>query len=102
MVPSIAVRRAGQANVKQVAESEALAQNGNADVLVDANYTVESTRFLLWKWVSSVTVTGRPAKYTNFHSLNDSVWCNPTFREAYRNTTKQNSGTGGIFGGLIK
>ena len=99
MSPTIAVRRAGKENVKQVAEQEALAKHGNADVLVEANYSIEQTSFLVFKWISSITVTGRPAKYTNFHSLNDSVWCNPTFRRNYSNTTKQG---GGVLGGLFK
>ncbi len=99
MVPSVSVRRGGKENVRQAAEQEALAKHGNADVLVDANYTIEQTTFLVFKWVSSITVTGRPAKYTNFHSLNDSVWCNSTFRDSYRNTAKQG---GGALGGLFK
>lgn len=98
MTPSIAVRRGGQSNVKQAAEQEALAKHGNADVLVDASYSIETTRFLIFNWVSSITVSGRPAKYTNFHSLNDSVWCNPIFRSGYRNTVSQGGGTlGGLF-----
>ena len=99
MTPGISVRRGGKENVRQAAEQEALLKNGNADVLVDANYTIEQTSFLVFKWVSSITVTGRPAKYTNFHSLNDSVWCNPAFRDSYRNTAKQG---GGALGGLFK
>ena len=99
MRPELSVRRGGLANVRQAAEQAALLENGNADVLVDADYTIETTRFLVFNWVSEITVTGRPAKYTNFHSLNDSVWCNPTFRWNYRSTAKQG---GGVFGGLFK
>lgn len=103
MKPDASVRRGGQANVKQAAEAEALVQNGNADVLVDANYTIETKRFLIFNWVSSVTVSGHPAKYTNFHSLNDSVWCNRAFRESYQNTAKRGGGAiGNVFGSLFK
>lgn len=98
-VPDASVRRGGLENVKQAAIQQALLENGNADVLVDATYSVTTTRFLLFNWVSSITVSGRPATYKNFHSLNDSVWCNPTFRHSYRNSAKQG---GGVLGGLLK
>ena len=87
--PSPSVRRGGMENVKQAAIQEALLQNGNADVLVDATYSITTTRFLCFDWVSSITVSGRPATYKNFHSLNDSVWCNPFFRHHYKNSAKE-------------
>ena len=102
-VPDMAVRRGGLDNVKQAATQQALLENGNADVLVDATYSITTTRFLAFNWVSSITVSGRPATYKNFHSLNDSVWCNPVFRATYRNSAKQGGGIGnGILGGLLK
>lgn len=99
MSPDVSIRRAGLENVKQAANQQALLEHGNADVLVDATYSITTTRFLIFNWVSSITVTGRPATYKNFHSLNDSVWCNKTFRESYRNSAKQG---GGVLGGLLK
>lgn len=99
MHPDVSIRRGGKENVKQAAIQEALLQNGNADVLVDATYSITTTRFLVFDWVSSITVSGRPATYKNFHSLNDSVWCNPFFRHHYNNTAKQG---GRAFGGLFK
>ena len=98
-VPNVSVRRGGLENVKQAATQQALLENGNADVLVDATYSITTTRFLVFNWVSSITVSGRPATYKNFHSLNDSVWCNPVFRATYRNSAKQ---SGGVLGGLFK
>lgn len=87
MSPSKDIRRGGMKNVKQAAESEALeayARKNNAklpDLLVEPEYVVEQVSYgLFGKKVSSITVTGRPAYYTNFRSLNDSVWCNPAFR----------------------
>ena len=81
MSPTKAVRRGGLANVKQAAENEALAKlGGNADLLVEPEYVVEKTNYVFFKKVKSITVSGRPAKFTNFHSLNDSVWVNPVFR----------------------
>ena len=90
MVPKKTIRRGGEANVKQAAEQEALLKYGNADVLVDAEYSIAKTSYFIFgSKISSITVTGRPAKYTNFHSLNDSVWCNRAFREGYKNQTKK-------------
>ena len=90
MVPSRALRRGGEGNVKQAAEQAALAQVGNADVLVNAEYSISKKSYCIFgSKISSITVTGRPAKYTNFRSLNDSVWCNPTFRGSYKNNTKK-------------
>lgn len=87
MSPSKDIRRGGMKNVKRAAESEALeayARKNNAklpDLLVEPEYVVEQVSYgLFGKKVSSITVTGRPAYYTNFRSLNDSVWCNPAFR----------------------
>lgn len=78
LTPSKAVRRGGTDNIKRVAESEALAQNGG-DVLVNPEFTVTKRRGLFGSKVTSVTVTGRLASYTNVRSLPDSVWCNPVF-----------------------
>lgn len=77
------IRRGGSSNIYRAAEAKALKGTG-ADLLVEPEYTTEK------KWtlfggskIKRVTVTGRPAKFTNFHSLNDSVWCNPLFRAKY-------------------
>lgn len=82
MTPSKALQRGvGLNNVKQAAVNEALQKNGNADVLVEPEFViVQRKRFLAPRRVMQITVSGRPAKYTGFHSLNDSVWCDPIFR----------------------
>lgn len=90
--PSKALQRGGLANVKKAVESEALTQNGNADVLVEPEYIIAQKRGLFKRSITSITITGRPAKYTNFHSLNDSVWCNPVFRSDYKNSVKSSTG----------
>ena len=74
------VRRGGMKNIKKTVEAKALEENGNADVLVNPEFTYTVKRGFFSKKVTSMTVTGRPAKYKNFHSLNDSVWSNPAFR----------------------
>ena len=76
--PSFAVRRGGDKNVIKAAVQEALRINGGGDVLVGMEYITVS-KITILPFVSrirEVTVTGRPAKYTNFHSLGDGVWGN--------------------------
>lgn len=81
MQPSKAVQRGGMSNVKQAAESEALEKKGgNADILLEPQFVIEKKRTLFGSKVKSITVSGRPATYTNFRSLDDSVWVNPVFR----------------------
>jgi hypothetical protein len=97
MKPSAEIRRAGLSNVKQAAIQEALAKNGNADVLVDVEYSIEQeNNFIFGKRITSITVTGHPAKYKSYRSLHDSVWCDPVFRAGYSNSVTRPSG-GGLF-----
>ncbi len=78
--PSKAIQRAGLANCKKAAIAEVLTQNGNADLLVEPQFVVSIYRGLFCSKVKSITVTGRPAKYVNIHSLPDKVWTDPVFR----------------------
>ncbi len=80
MTPLKAVRRGGLENVKRTAMSEALEKNGGGDLMVNPEFTISKRRGLFGSKITSVTVTGRPATYTNVRSFNDSVWCNPVFR----------------------
>lgn len=64
--PSKAVRRGGEKNVIQTAVSEALKENGNADVLVGMQYEMKKKG----SKIKYVTVTGYPATYKNFQSVN--------------------------------
>jgi hypothetical protein len=57
-----------------------LEKNGNADLLVEPQFVYSIKRTLFGKEVTSVTVTGRPAKYKNFRSLPDKVWTDEVFR----------------------
>lgn len=54
-------------------------------------YTITRQRKFLTTKVTSITVTGLPARYTNFRSLPDSVWADPVFRNC-------KGGGRGIFG----
>ena len=80
MTPSKEIQRAGLNNVKQAALQEALTKNGNADVMVEPEFVISmKNNFIFGKEVTSITVTGRPAYYQNFRTLNDSVWATPGF-----------------------
>ena len=78
--PTKEVQRAGLLNCKRAAISEALAQNGNADLFVEPQFIVSVKRSFFSTKVTNVTVTGRPAKYVNIRSLGDKVWTDPVFR----------------------
>ena len=80
MTPSKSIRRGGDDNVKKAAIQEALVQNGNADLLVEPQFVISSKKGLGSRKITSITVTGRPAKYKNFRSLDDKVWSDPVFR----------------------
>lgn len=96
------IRRGGVSNVKQAVEAQALAEyGGNYDLLVEPEYVIEQTSYFIFgKKIKSISVSGRPAKFKNFHSLDDKVWCDPIFRGTYKND-KRNSG-GGLLKGLFK
>mgnify|MGYP003463107337 FL=1 len=76
--PSREVRRGGDQNVIKAARREALRVNGGGDVLVDLEYITVSKFSIKFFYgmsaIRQITVSGYPAKYTNFHSLNDSIW----------------------------
>ena len=85
LVPTKEIAKAGLGNCKKACIQEALAENGNADLLVEPQFVYSMKRTLFGKKVMSVTVTGRPAKYKNFRSLPDKVWTD----EVFRDNTKQ-------------
>ena len=78
--PGEALLRGGENNVRQAVEHEALVKYGNADILLEPQYIIEKERRLFRSKITSITVSGRPAYYTNYRTLHDSVWSNPVFR----------------------
>ena len=74
------IRRGGFENCKNAAVQEALAANGNADLLLEPQFVIKRYRNLLVNLVTSVTVTGYPATYKNIRSMGDEVWTDATFR----------------------
>ena len=69
-IPSKTVAIGGYDNIINTAVREALAANGNADVLVALETQVKYNSAGV---VESVVITGYPAKYTNFRNANDEV-----------------------------
>lgn len=65
-VPTKGEKKGGMDNVKQCAISKLLKQNGNADVLVEPQF-----EYVIRKGdIKRITVTGYPATYKNFKSVN--------------------------------
>lgn len=99
------VRRGGKANVRRAAEQYALNEYAKKsgklyDLLVEPEYIFEEVNNFFNKKVISVKVSGRPAAYKKFRSLDDSVWCNPVFRSSYSNQVSK--GNQGFLKGLFK
>lgn len=94
------LRKAGEKNVKQAVEAKALEMAGGADVLLDPRYVItQKSGLFTGKKITSITVSGRPAWYQNFRTLDDSVWSNPTFRGiAPVYVRKSGSGRSNVFG----
>ena len=77
------IRKGGPVNCKNAAIQEALTANGNADLMLEPQFVIHHKKSLLGIFVNkitSVTVTGRPATYKNFRSMDDKVWTDPIFR----------------------
>lgn len=74
--PTFAVRLGGNQNVIKTAVLEALRVHGSGDILIGLEYTTVSrwTIFPFLSPIREITVTGRPARYTNFHSLPEKIW----------------------------
>ena len=83
LYPDASLHRAGENNIRHAVEHEALVKYGNADVLLEPQYIVHKQRGLFRSKITSITVSGRPAYYTNYRALNDSVWSNPAFNGLY-------------------
>lgn len=60
--PTTADKKGGVKNCKNAAIAAMLKENGNADVIVAPEFNYDNT-------LKYVTVTGRPATYTNFKAV---------------------------------
>lgn len=71
--PPKSVRRGGLNNCINSAIREALAKNGDFDVLVETQQELVIYRGIFVKKVQTITVTGYPAKYKNFRSADEAT-----------------------------
>lgn len=90
MMPSKTVVNGGYDNVVNTAVREALLANGDADVLVGLETQV---KYDSKGMVESITVSGYPAKYTNFRNVGD---------EYLKTMTPPSDDKGGLPFGKIK
>ncbi|MBP3497132.1 MAG: hypothetical protein J6K33_04775 [Alistipes sp.] len=67
-IPSQTVKNGGLDNVINTAVREALAANGDADAMIALEKQI---KFTSSGEVESITITGYPAKYTNFRNPGD-------------------------------
>lgn len=74
--PPKSIRRGGSQNCINAAVQEALERNGNADVLIEAQKSVIERKGMFGRKITSVTVTGFPAKYTNIQSVETNILSN--------------------------
>lgn len=86
------IRKGGWKNIQQAVETKALEAAGDADVLLEPRYVVEKHKGLFRSKITKVTVSGRPAVYTDFHALPDSVWCNRIYRAGYEDMITRDGG----------
>lgn len=70
-VPTKKVRKGGLRNCINTAISEALANNGGGDVLVETQEAIVERYGFGGRKIKSVTVTGYPAKYKNFRTADE-------------------------------
>ena len=71
LVPTKKVRKGGLKNCINTAISEALANNGGGDVLIETQEAIVIRTGLWGRKIKSVTVTGYPAKYKNFRAADE-------------------------------
>ena len=79
-IPTRSVRKGGYDNCVNTAIREALSANGNGDVLVETQEAVVEYKGLISKKIKSITLTGYPAYYKNFKSVDAN-----TLKESIRN-----------------
>lgn len=71
LIPPQKIRRGGLQNCINTAISEALANNGGGDVLIETQKAIVERYGFGGRKIKSVTVTGYPAKYKNFRAADE-------------------------------
>lgn len=87
--PSKSLLKTDFSNILNTAVKNALEVNGNADVLIGLEYQVKTNDD---GEIETITITGYPAKYTNFRHPDESVWLdgNTIINSSLDNTDKNN------------
>lgn len=87
--PSENLLKTDFSNILNTAVKNALEVNGNADVLIGLEYQVKTNDD---GEIETITITGYPAKYTNFRHPDESVWLdgNTIINSSLDNTDKNN------------
>lgn len=88
LIPSKTVSKGGYDNVVNTAVREALASNGDADVLVGLESQV---KYNDKGEIESITVSGYPAKYVNFRNPGDDY-----LRELGKNAAEKGASSSGL------
>ena len=90
-----AMQKGGEENVKRIAEAKIL-EAANADILVEPRYhVVKKHKLFGGSKITSITVSGRPANFTNFRAIEDSILFRPekvyVNEKSHSNAYKRNS-----------
>ena len=90
-----AMQKGGEENVKRIAEAKIL-EAANADILVEPRYhVVKKHKLFGGAKITSITVSGRPANFTNFRAIEDSILFRPekiyVNEKSHSNAYKRNS-----------
>lgn len=93
--PSPKISRGGLQNCINVAINEALKEHGG-DVLIETQNAIVSTRFFGFGKIKSVTVTGYPAVYKNFRTVDQDTLESALENGAFE-SAKSSAKTGGLF-----
>lgn len=96
------IRKGGWKNIRQAVDAKALEAAGGADVLLEPRYVVEKRQGLFRSKITKVAVSGRPAVYTDFHALPDSVWCNRIYRAGFQDMITRDGGNPKTYKNRIK
>lgn len=105
MNPHKRIQRGGYENVKSTAIREALKKNGGGDVLVALEVQTRQVRFLAWRKIKSITVSGYPATYKNFRSPEKDYWTAEALwltQDAIEKSKSKGSGFSGLAGTILK
>lgn len=95
--PSKEVRAGGEQNCVNVAIHQAL-KGTDGDVLVETQEAIVTRKGLLKKKITSVTVTGYPAKYVNFESASKDELLELTKAGVISTSAPSKASKGGIMG----